>query len=939
MSKSSRSTYPITENWYIYKGDESKLGYNPNEGEPTAIPSIIQEVFPLHHGVAFYRTTFTPDIDKFDGGKLLLRFYAVDYKAEVWLNDEYLGSHEGGETPFEFDVTNKVNDGDNTLLVRVINPINKDIDGLNIMNVPSRNKRVDNTAGSSMNHGGIWDSVELVSVPGVYIDDMLLTGDVHTGELTADLSLMNASEAKEGSVTINVYARYSTGEKVTGIVAPFKADNGANKVAVKLVVPDITLWDIDNPYLYYVEITVETEMGRHTKIERFGFREFLVKDGYFMLNGRKIFLKGSHSGNAFPIGQGYPVVKEQIRQDMLMAKTYGFNMIRGIAGVFRKEQLEVCDEIGLLVYEESHAAWCTGRKHGPKAQELEIGDLDLMLQRFDNCTLEMINRDKNHPSVVMWGFLNETFEYEHVSDRARALLPRAREVDPSRLIMFSSGRWDKACDKGSASNPYSDTWDVMMGADGAEGFVPNEDAVMHIDGAGDFHCYPQYPFEERFYTYMRNYAKDYLPAFISECGMGPSFNVIEEAKHFEQYGCRRDLDDYMWIKDQANRLEADWKRLGLERVYPTAEMMLKESQRLSAEDRRRIFDVIRSNPKFNGYSLSGLLDHGWCGEGLWSLWRRFKPGVYDAVCDGWAALRFCLFTKHHVYSGEEFEVEAVLANECVLKPGKYTAEFSIVGDNGTVEMWNEDFEIKDDAFAVPVTKKKIKLDVASGMYSLIAYMKDASPLGNKFDFYVTNKNETPKSNAKIYAFGLDGATVEFLKGNGVEVSAFDGGYDRPIIVGKNIAKDDVKALKDAADKGAKVFFANYDLFEDGNLPIPGLEEVVLKTNGEWFYHKENVMANRQVFKGLGSGLVDQKIFGATISKKCFETTLTPDDVISPAFYTGYYGYVGSYQCAQSIAGFNSGKGMIYINTYRMEEVLDTEPAAGTLLLNIVNYLA
>ena len=162
--------------------------------------------------------------------------------------------------------------------------------------------------------------------------------------------------------------------------------------------------------------------------------------------------------------------------------------------------------------------------------------------------------------------------------------------------------------------------------------------------------------------------------------------------------------------------------------------------------------------------------------------------------------------------------------------------------------------------------------------------------------------------------------------------------DLPIIVGKHICPEDFGSLKEVAEQGGKVFFANHEAFEDGALPIPGFSDIVLKKNLEWLYHKENVLANRTVFAGLGAGLADQKIFGGVITPKCLETARTPDDVICPAFYTGYHGYVGSYQCVYNLAGFGVGAGMIYLSTFSLEETLQKEPAAGTVLLNLIRYL-
>ena len=944
------NSFALNENWFIDKDEKNEgieRGFNKMiscTATPCSIPSIIQEFLPGYHGVAFYWCKFTPDINLNDKKYAVLRFEAIDYKADVYLNGEYIGSHEGGETPFSFDVTDTVKIGkENLLSVRVVNPILDDIDGLNIVNVPNRNKAPRNMAGSCTNHGGLWGEVTLLSLPNINIDDVFLIGDIHTGKLTAKVEINNKLNSDVPVLlTMNVYTTAPHGHKVVGEIASFRSEGEKIGEEISLTVPDLKLWDIDDPNLYNVEVSVRTEFGRHRKIISFGFREFKVVDGYFMLNGRKVFVKSSHTGNAFPVGQGYPAIKEQIRKDMIMAKSYGFNTVRSIAGMLREEQLKVCDEIGLMVYEENFAAWNLGFGFYVANGNDYIGDEKKMLERFDYCTSEMVKRDRNHPSITMWGLLNEMGDHFAVTRHARDFLPKLREYDETRLVLFNSGKWDNYLDTASASNPYTNVWGAVMGAD-LIGFINNENKHpdnIGSDNCGDLHIYPRYPLSDDFINYVRNYSKDYKPAFFSESGMSSIFNVIEEAKHYEQYGYRADLDDYLWIKSQADKLEKDWQRLGLTKIYPYAEMMLKESQRISADDRMRIFNAVRSNPKFNGYSLTGLLDHGWCGEGLWSLWRRFKPEVYDTVCDGWAPLRFCLFTKSHVYSGEEFEIEAVLANECVLKEGKYKAHFAIVGPEGTVEAFSEDFEITDDAFAVPVMKKKIKLLVPTGKYSLIAYMDDASPLGNKYDFFVTDRNDIVKSDAKVKVIGLSDAAINFLNEICFEVNEYKGEEEGLILAGANLSADEIKSLKSAASNGAKVFFVNPLAFygKEDCINALSMPEIKFSEQWNWLYHKENVMANRAIFKNLGFGLIDQKIFGSVITKYSFETEITPTDPACPAFYTGYHGFEGSYGLVHNMLGIKCGEGLIYLNSFDIENNLNKIPAADKLLYNIVNAL-
>ena len=117
-----------------------------------------------------------------------------------------------------------------------------------------------------------------------------------------------------------------------------------------------------------------------------------------------------------------------MRRDLLMAKVSGYNMVRFIAGMAFPEQLDCCDEIGLMVYEECQAGW-------------ELADSPEMPRRFDLSVREMILRDRNHPCITVWGLLNETPDGP-VFRHAVATLPWLRDLDDSRLVLLSSGRWD-----------------------------------------------------------------------------------------------------------------------------------------------------------------------------------------------------------------------------------------------------------------------------------------------------------------------------------------------------------------------------------------------------------------------------------------------------------------------------------------------------------------
>ncbi|MBR5446593.1 MAG: hypothetical protein IKV57_10730 [Clostridia bacterium] len=942
----------LTDRWQIDRDPEGKglaehwEMHIPATALPTVVPSIIQETLPEYHGIAYYWCRFTPCLTPAETDRILLTFGGVDYKATVWLNGTLLGSEEGGETPFSFDVTHVLKNGEENLLaVRVVNPCEREIDGLNLVNVPNRNKTIRKSAGSCLNSGGIWYGVELTCVPAVYqTEEPLLEGNIRTGSLTANLHLRNTLGETDAVLALTVYGKTASQNRIVSAQQTLRLSEGDTTAAVTVTVPDVVLWDIDNPFLYRAEITVTTEAGVHTVSLSYGFKEFCVKDGFFYLNGRKIFVKSAHSGNAFPIGQNYPVVPSQVRQDMVMAKTYGFNMVRSIAGIFRPEQLDVCDEIGLLVYEECMASWMLGAGEWmlPDPTNYEH-DPEAMIERFFHSTEGMIRRDRNHACLAMWGLLNE-MNPGAALDAAMRFLPTLRRADPTHLVLFNSGRFDLD-DTGASrtgeppiacgSNPYSDTWDAKMGTDGQ----PEPTAFVR----GDYHPYPQFPMQDSFVQMLRT-AGDVpgaLPVFISESGIGPLFNVIEEYRSFQQYGYRLDLEDSVWLGEQSAALIRDWHAMGLEKVYPTPEMMLKESQRYSAADRTLLFNAIRANPRHNGYSLTGLLDHGMCGEGLWSLWRRHKPEVYDAVCDGWASLRFCLFVKNHVFSGETFTVEAVLANENVLSPGTYTADFAVMGECGTVHSFAVDFTIADDAFAVPVMKREITLDVPTGKYSLTAWLRDGgAPYGNRLDFYVRNRADQPTLQGNVYTLGIEEKTSAFLRERGASLYSWDGKTDDGLLlVGAGVTEDQIRAAVEAAEAGMTVLFLRMDAFTSGEqtalLGIPGLQIIRFH---EWLYHKECIAANRTVFHGLPLGIVDSIRYGQTFPRTSFGADALPQDILCPGFYTGFHAVGGAYLSVHNMAGYTAGQGKLYLNCFALEENLGAEPAADLILAGLVQYL-
>ena len=234
----------VSEKWYAKPVASAK---------PTKVPWIIQDAFPAYHGLAWYWRNFTAPRNPHAQGRYLLRFWAVDYKADVWLNGVRVGGHEGGETPFVLDVTDAIKRGrTNRLAVRVLNPTNDPIDGIILKETPHRNKAVPYWAGASWDQGGIVDSVELIAAPPVRVEDLFVRADPDTGVIRIQANLRNAADKPaRGNLEFTV-APAASGDTIAA--ARFKRDipPGDTLIETELKVENPHRWDLNDPFLYRV---------------------------------------------------------------------------------------------------------------------------------------------------------------------------------------------------------------------------------------------------------------------------------------------------------------------------------------------------------------------------------------------------------------------------------------------------------------------------------------------------------------------------------------------------------------------------------------------------------------------------------------------------------------------------------------------------------------
>jgi beta-galactosidase/beta-glucuronidase len=354
----------------------------------------------------WYRRTFTLNEGRL-GGRVLLHFGAVDYKASVFVNAAPAGSHRGGYSSFTLDITSLVKAGGNTLTVCAEDD-----------NRPGR-QPAGKQSGDYHSYGclytrttGIWQTVWLEFVPKDYIESYSIIPVPENGQalLTVKTSRGCHGRSVEAAVSFKGAAVCTATAKVSGGAAYFT-----------LPIPEPVLWDIGKPNLYDLRVS----MGADTVEGYFGMRSVALSDNAMLINGRPVFQRLVLDQGFYPDGIYTAPSDEALKRDIELSLAAGFNGARLHQKVFEERFLYWADHLGYLVWGEQ-ASW-----------GLAIGN-DEALQHFAPEWLEVVERDINHPAIVGWCPFNETYKAQN--DRLiRAVYELTRAADPSRPVIDTSG--------------------------------------------------------------------------------------------------------------------------------------------------------------------------------------------------------------------------------------------------------------------------------------------------------------------------------------------------------------------------------------------------------------------------------------------------------------------------------------------------------------------
>lgn len=924
-----------------------------DEAKPCRVPDILERTFPGYDGVVWYWKDFeTEAVGR--NQRLLLKFHAADYLADAWVNGTHVGSHEGGETPFSLDVSQAVNaKKKNRLVVRVVNPGLEPVDGLTLAVTPHGIKNVPMSVGNFWNPGGLWQPVELHRVSAIRIADVFADPRLADGKIALQISLVNETGA-EVSATIHYEVTQDLWGSVIAQGAQAVRLPKTKTLEAKLIVPAPQAWSPDDPCLYRVTVRVETSHASHVQSVRCGFREFVFRDGYFRLNGKRIFLKSTHSVEHYPIGQHVPHDPELLRRELIYAKAMGFNTVRWLGRMMFPSQLDLCDELGLMVYEECYASW--GWKDSPGMKE-----------RFDRSIQEMILRDRNHPSLVIWGLLNETQDGP-IFRHAVETLPLVRSLDASRMVLLGSGRWDAQLSIGSLSNPRTTEWQHALGEEfpGAPPIDPKDIASSYtlvkggyIEGTGDAHKYVPRPWRKQDVEFFRTVGAGSKNVFLSEHGNGSEIDPVRIIRLFEQNGARPDLDDARLYCAMLDKFEKDWKRWGLDQTFVTPSEMISQGLKIHSEQRLIALNAIRSNPKLCGYNLTGISDEGVEGEGLMTTFRELKPGIVDALVDGFAPLRWCLFVEPvHMYSGATVRLEAVLANEDVLTPGEYPVRLRIVGPAGTAYEKAGSIKIPDPKgspeppFVFPWLKEDIVLEGPAGKYEVAVFFeRGAAAVGRQTVILGEARHQsTPRQSVTVWED--DPALSKWLRAHDCAITKFETTQvptlrEAIFVDGQSVSESlgdatAYRALMARVVRGSTAVFLAPEALGNEKDPlgyIPSAQKGKLDDSAGYFWGRDDIVKSHAIFEKLPSRCVmDLTFYRDIIPYTSFVEMDEKAEVVVPCFSLGRPGGQG-YSSGANMLIYHFGEGKVVVSTLRLLENLGRHPAADQIILNMLAYAA
>ncbi|GGF22512.1 hypothetical protein GCM10010954_21660 [Halobacillus andaensis] len=633
----------------LNKGETELWHKGIGESEIITVPHIWQqdEKYLDYKGAAWYQKRID-DVSCSDENELFICFQAVDYQADVWWNGNKIGSHEGGFTPFEFRINKDLIEEKNSLIVRVYDPA--DNAEIPIGKQGSWYTRV----------SGIWQDVFIEERPAPYISEVFLTPIVDEERL--ELSFLLEGETNDQSITGFHYSiaphslgleKWSQGEHFSGTVLmeDIKVEN--HKVTCHIKVPGIKVWEPSLPYLYELKISL-LEGSKDSSTTTFGFRKIEQHNNELYLNNEKIFIRGALDQAFYPDTIYIADSDETIIKEIELAKEMGFNLLRKHIKVELPRYLYWADRLGMLIWAEppNYVKWT------PQAR-----------RRFIQGLKDMITRDYNHPSIIIWSVYNEEWglEWDLDNDKEKqAHVQQSYELvkkwDPTRLV----------CDNSGWSHIQTDINDYHRYFVLPEQHNQwKEDVHSHIIGEPDKNFVP-------------GFQSDNEPQIVSEFGVWglpdvdklKSFYNGAEPWWFVNQGEQTHQDDYK----RPSTLFQNFDKFGISKAFQNYEKLAVLSQRRMFRATKALIEEMRKQSEMAGYVVTEFTDIEWETNGWLDFMREPKEGFENLIDFNGANGIFAELPTHNYWQGDLVSIDLFLLAD-LKREEPAQVKWSIVKEN------------------------------------------------------------------------------------------------------------------------------------------------------------------------------------------------------------------------------------------------------------------
>jgi beta-galactosidase len=414
-------TIPVPSNYQLHGCDipiytNVRYPFPMNIDGPLVVPKG-------NNSVGSYRTVFEVPND-WNGRQVFLHFNGVDSAFYLWVNGKKVGYNEDSRTDAEFNITRYVKSGNNLVTVEVY----RFSDGSFVEN-------------QDMFHlSGIYRDVYAWSAPEQHIRDFQvrteLDGEYRDATLKVQAEIINyLGELNPGSISLDLLD--STGKPVISRRnCEFPTDITDEKIKFLIAVPNVKKWSAETPYLYKLLLTLNDSEGKPMEVIPIdiGFREVEIRDSILLVNGQRVMLKGVNRHEHDP-DTGHTISRKAMIRDIKLMKQFNVNAVRTSHYPNAPEWYALCDRYGLYIIDEANLETHAYGLHNKNRLTNDPEWGPLYLDRFER----MVERDKNHPSVIIWSLGNELGD----GPNAAAVYKWSKQRDPSRPFHYEgNSRYD-----------------------------------------------------------------------------------------------------------------------------------------------------------------------------------------------------------------------------------------------------------------------------------------------------------------------------------------------------------------------------------------------------------------------------------------------------------------------------------------------------------------